>query len=313
MKNLRAQGAAPIGEQMPITRSCRVRRLERCCVARSVTRAPALRVGAASHGRAADAGSASICGVFGEAVQESPACLMIERVRTSEPNGCRHAPGQGRHTPARKKPGNAWRRRRDSPRELQCRVASVRRAPGTDLRSASSKGDPRKGRGHVARPVRASARSRIEELAARSIAPSRAPSRGDCSTEPGCRSCETQVSRWYYRRRSRLRSRIPCPTCCNSWAVCPACAQTVQPRRCLQIASSLTFTTLLALVPLGAIALALWRRFPVFFRAGEQIHAFLLANMLPRERGEVVTGYIEQFSAGRQLPFSAPCARCRGS
>jgi len=68
--------------------------------------------------------------------------------------------------------------------------------------------------------------------------------------------------------------------------------------RCLQIASSLTFTTLLALVPLGAIALALMAAFPGFFRLGEQIHAFLLANMLPEKAGEVVTGYIEQFSAG---------------
>src|SRR5260221_3444706 len=66
--------------------------------------------------------------------------------------------------------------------------------------------------------------------------------------------------------------------------------------RCLQIASSLTFTTLLALVPLGAIALALMAAFPGFSGLGEQIHAFLLANMLPEKAGEVVTGYIEQFS-----------------
>src|SRR5258706_3459524 len=66
--------------------------------------------------------------------------------------------------------------------------------------------------------------------------------------------------------------------------------------RCLQIASSLTFTTLLALVPLGAIALALMAAFPVFSGLGEQIHAFLLANMLPEKAGEVVTRYIEQFS-----------------
>jgi len=66
--------------------------------------------------------------------------------------------------------------------------------------------------------------------------------------------------------------------------------------RCLQIASSLTFTTLLALVPLGAIALALLAVFPVFSGLGGQIHAFLLANMLPEKAGEVVTGYIEQFS-----------------
>src|SRR5258708_37833995 len=71
--------------------------------------------------------------------------------------------------------------------------------------------------------------------------------------------------------------------------------------RCLQIASSLTFTTLLALVPLVTITLALMAAFPIFSGLGEHIHAFLLANMLPEKAGKVVTGYIEQFSgqAGR--------------
>src|SRR5216117_3728330 len=66
--------------------------------------------------------------------------------------------------------------------------------------------------------------------------------------------------------------------------------------RCLQIASSLTFTTLLALVPLVTLTLALMAAFPIFSGLGEHIHAFLLANMLPEKAGKVVTGYIEQFS-----------------
>ena len=71
--------------------------------------------------------------------------------------------------------------------------------------------------------------------------------------------------------------------------------------RCLQIASSLTFTTLLALVPLATIMLTLLSAFPVFSGLGEQIRAFLLANMLPETAGKVVSGYIEQFTgrAGR--------------
>jgi membrane protein len=70
---------------------------------------------------------------------------------------------------------------------------------------------------------------------------------------------------------------------------------------CLQIASSLTFTTLLALVPLVTITLTLMSAFPVFSGLGEHIRAFLLANMLPEKAGQVVSGYIEQFSgrAGR--------------
>jgi membrane protein len=71
--------------------------------------------------------------------------------------------------------------------------------------------------------------------------------------------------------------------------------------RCLQISSSLTFTTLLALVPLVTIVLTLMSAFPVFSALGEHIHAFLLANMLPEKAGKIVAGYIEQFSgrAGR--------------
>ncbi len=74
--------------------------------------------------------------------------------------------------------------------------------------------------------------------------------------------------------------------------------------RCLQIASSLTFTTLLALVPLITIALTLVSAFPVFSGLGEQIRAFLLANMLPETAGKVVAGYIEQF-AGRAGKLTA--------
>jgi membrane protein len=70
---------------------------------------------------------------------------------------------------------------------------------------------------------------------------------------------------------------------------------------CLQIASSLTFTTLLALVPLVTIMLTLMSAFPVFSGLTEHIHEFLLANMLPDKAGQVVSGYIEQFTgrAGR--------------
>src|SRR5712691_8303960 len=70
---------------------------------------------------------------------------------------------------------------------------------------------------------------------------------------------------------------------------------------CLQIASSLTFTTLLALVPLVTITLTLMSAFPVSSGLGEQIQAFLLANMLPDAAGRVVAAYIEEFTgqAGR--------------
>lgn len=70
--------------------------------------------------------------------------------------------------------------------------------------------------------------------------------------------------------------------------------------RCTQIASSLTFTTLLALVPLITVALTLIAAFPVFREMLGALQAFVIANMLPQS-AETVAVYAEQFTvnAGR--------------
>ena len=71
--------------------------------------------------------------------------------------------------------------------------------------------------------------------------------------------------------------------------------------RCAQIAASLTFTTLLSLVPLITIALTLFSAFPVFDEFSMQIKVYLLGNLMPDTAGRVITHYMEQFaeSAGR--------------
>lgn len=66
--------------------------------------------------------------------------------------------------------------------------------------------------------------------------------------------------------------------------------------RCLQIASSLTFTTLLALVPLITVALTLISAFPVFSATMAQLQTFLFENLLP-ESARLVARYGEQFTA----------------
>jgi len=66
--------------------------------------------------------------------------------------------------------------------------------------------------------------------------------------------------------------------------------------RCAQMAASLTFTTLLSLVPLIAIALTLFSAFPVFDDFSEHIKKFLLANMLPETGGKMISRYVEQFA-----------------
>ena len=66
--------------------------------------------------------------------------------------------------------------------------------------------------------------------------------------------------------------------------------------RCIQIAASLTFTTLLSLVPLITIALALFSAFPVFEDFSLQIKIYLLNNLMPEMAGKIITEYTQQFA-----------------
>ena len=66
--------------------------------------------------------------------------------------------------------------------------------------------------------------------------------------------------------------------------------------RCVQIAASLTFTTLLSIVPLITIALTMFSAFPVFDDFSNEIKTFLLENLMPDKAGSVITRYMEQFA-----------------
>jgi membrane protein len=66
--------------------------------------------------------------------------------------------------------------------------------------------------------------------------------------------------------------------------------------RCLQIASSLTFTTLLSIVPLITVALTLISAFPVFSAMTQHIEQFMFDNMLP-ESADAIAAYTEQFTS----------------
>lgn len=65
--------------------------------------------------------------------------------------------------------------------------------------------------------------------------------------------------------------------------------------RCIQIASSLTFTALLAIVPTITVALTLISVFPVFRELLQHLERFLVGNMLPESAG-TLAGYAEQFA-----------------
>lgn len=70
----------------------------------------------------------------------------------------------------------------------------------------------------------------------------------------------------------------------------------LQEDRCTQMAASLTFTTLLSVVPLITIALTLFSIFPAFSQFSTPIKEFILMNMVPETGGRIITGYMEQFA-----------------
>jgi len=66
--------------------------------------------------------------------------------------------------------------------------------------------------------------------------------------------------------------------------------------RCADMASSLTFTTLLSLVPLLTIMLTFFSAFPQFSDFSSHVKNIILANMLPETGGRIISQYVEQFA-----------------
>ncbi|MBI1905095.1 MAG: YihY family inner membrane protein [Rhodocyclales bacterium] len=66
--------------------------------------------------------------------------------------------------------------------------------------------------------------------------------------------------------------------------------------RCPQVAGSLTFTTLLALVPLVTVSIALFSNFPAFKTLAKALATFLQKEILPELAAQIVTTYALQFS-----------------
>lgn len=66
--------------------------------------------------------------------------------------------------------------------------------------------------------------------------------------------------------------------------------------RCLQVAGDLTYTTILAIVPLAAVTLALLTAFPVFSQWTGKIDEMMLRHLLPDAIGGAVATYLAQFA-----------------
>ncbi|MDR0633919.1 MAG: YihY family inner membrane protein [Azoarcus sp.] len=66
--------------------------------------------------------------------------------------------------------------------------------------------------------------------------------------------------------------------------------------RCPQVAGSLAYTTLLALVPFITVAIAVFGNLPGMDAVGSSLKAFLLENMLPDRAGHIIATYALEFS-----------------
>jgi membrane protein len=66
--------------------------------------------------------------------------------------------------------------------------------------------------------------------------------------------------------------------------------------RCPQIAGSLTYTTLLVVAPMFAIAVAVLSSAPLFEDVVTNIKIFLLLNLAPQIAGTIITVYMEEFA-----------------
>ena len=81
---------------------------------------------------------------------------------------------------------------------------------------------------------------------------------------------------------------------------CLSFAKLVQARfiqtRCQQVAGSLTYTTMLSIVPLLTVMIVFFSNFPGFAKFGEDIRQFMLDNLLPEKAGQIVATYALEFS-----------------
>ncbi len=78
---------------------------------------------------------------------------------------------------------------------------------------------------------------------------------------------------------------------------CACCASVLPTTNWGLTASSLTYTTLLAIVPFFTVLLAVFTAFPSFARLQENLQSWLVQSLIPEAIAEQLMGYILQFSS----------------
>ncbi|MEQ9489874.1 MAG: YihY family inner membrane protein [Alphaproteobacteria bacterium] len=95
------------------------------------------------------------------------------------------------------------------------------------------------------------------------------------------------------RRRARL---LRTPRGIENWRFLVYVADRFMHDSCQQRAAALTFTSLLAVVPMLAVSFAIFAAFPAYARMRDQVQAFLFNNLVPHV-GETLHTYLESFTA----------------
>ncbi|MEG0201788.1 MAG: YhjD/YihY/BrkB family envelope integrity protein, partial [Comamonas sp.] len=96
----------------------------------------------------------------------------------------------------------------------------------------------------------------------------------------------------FQRKRRRVQQRLRTFPWGNTWQVLAA---RFKEDRLGVTASSLTFTSLLALVPFFTVALALFTAFPIFGKAQLVLERWLMDSLIPETIARQVLGYLTQF------------------
>lgn len=93
-----------------------------------------------------------------------------------------------------------------------------------------------------------------------------------------------------------LKKRFGC-RCSDAWRALLYALQHASEKKLTQVASSLTFTTVLAIVPMLAVVLALFTAFPLFAEFRLALEEFLVNSLLPPTVSDTVMQYLNQFAA----------------
>jgi membrane protein len=70
----------------------------------------------------------------------------------------------------------------------------------------------------------------------------------------------------------------------------------IDEEKTIQLASSLTFTTVLAIVPLLAVVLSLFTAFPLFHDFSDALQAFMASSLMPPDISDTVMKYLNEFA-----------------